>query len=204
VTDERDDERLAAIRDDDAPDPAGAGDTSGMPLGPWRHVSGRFSPAQRSLIIGGVLVVAALAVYALVTPSLASYRSAKPGACFTGSESVAAGAAAGKVRAVSGSPSGQTVPCDQPHVQEVMGQADLPGDRGAAFDPDAVPAAAVSACTGLFATYVGRSLDGSSLGATAYYPDRQEWTDANERTVVCMVSDPSAKTITTSLKGSAR
>jgi len=200
-----DDAAIAAIRDDDEP-PARAPipERSGTPMGPWAHVSGRFSPAQRSLIIGGVLVLLTLVLFRFVSPTQVGYRSAKPGDCLQGSAAISAAAKPGEVRTVSGSPAAQIVACDQPHVQEVMGQAELAGDRGVPYPVDGAPAQASAACSALFATYVGRPLEGSSLGVTAHFPERAEWEDQNERTVVCVVTDPSGATSTGSVKGSGR
>jgi hypothetical protein len=200
-----DDATIAAIRDDDEEPARGAiPERSGMPMGPWAHVSGRFSPAQRSLIIGGVLVLLSLVVFKLVSPTQVGYRSAKPGDCLEGSSAISAAAKPGQVRTVSGAPAAQIVSCDKPHVQEVMGQAELAGDRGAPYPVDGAPAQAIAACTALFETYVGRPLAGSSLGASAYFPERAEWEQQNERTVVCVVTDPSGATSTGSVKGSGR
>jgi hypothetical protein len=200
-----DDATIAAIRDDDdMPARAAIPERSGMPMGPWEHVSGRFSPAQRSLIIGGVLVLLTLVVFRFVSPTQVGYRSAKPGDCLQGSAAIAAAAKPGEVRTVSGAPAAQIVTCDQPHVQEVMGQVELPGDRGAPYPVDGAPAQATAACAALFETYVGRPLAGSSLGVSAYFPERAEWEQTNERTVVCVVTDPAGATSTGSVKGSAR
>ena len=199
-----DDATIAAIRDDDAPPSRAIPERSGMPMGPWAHVSGRFSPAQRSLIIGGVLVLLTLVVFRMVSPTQVGYRSAKPGDCLEGSPAISAAAKPGEVRTVSGSPAAQITTCDKPHVQEVMGQAELPGDRGAPYPVDGAPAQAIDACTALFATYVGRPLAGSTLGVSAYYPERAEWEQQNERTVVCVVTDPSGATSTGSVAGSGR
>lgn len=196
--------RLAEIRDDGAPVRTAPPERSGMPIGPWAHVSGRFSPAQRSLIIGGVLLLASLVVFRLVTPSQVGYRNARPGDCLTGSPAVAAAVKAGKVRTVSGAPAAEVVGCDTPHVQEVMGQVELPGDRGAPYAVDGVPVEATASCSAMFATYVGRPLEGSTLGITAFFPERAEWLDQNERTVVCVVTDPATPASTESAKGSAR
>jgi len=198
-----DDAAIAAIRDDDAPPPA-IPERSGMPLGPWAHVSGRFSPAQRSLIIGGVLVLLTLVVFRLVSPTQVGYRSAKPGDCLQGSDAIASAARPGEVRTVSGAPAATIVSCDQPHIQEVMGQVELPGDRGVPYPVDGAPAQATAACSAMFATYVGRPLDGSSLGVTAYFPERAEWENQNERTVVCVVTVPGSGPSTGSVKGSGR
>jgi len=203
--DATDDATIAAIRDDDEPPARPAiPERSSMPMGPWAHVSGRFSPAQRSLIIGGVLVLLTLVLFRFVSPTQVGFRSAKPGDCLEGSSAISAAAKPGLVRTVSGAPAAQIVSCDQPHVQEVMGQAELPGDRGAAYPVDGAPAAASAACSALFATYVGRPLEGSSLGVTAHFPERAEWENQNERTVVCVVTDPAGATSTGSVKGSAR
>ena len=199
-----DDGRIEADREDDAPPRPGAPERSGMPMEPWAHVSGRFSPAQRSLIIGGVLVLASLVVFKLVSPTQVGYRSAKPGDCLVGSDAIAAAARPGVVRTVSGSPAAEIAGCDQPHIQEVMGQVVLPGDRGVPYPVDGAPAAAITGCTALFATYVGRPLDGSSLGATAFYPERAEWENQFERRVVCVVTVPGPGASTGSVKGSGR
>ena len=200
-----DDATIAAIRnDDEAPARPAAPERSGMPLGPWAHVSGRFSPAQRSLIIGGVLVLLTLVVFRLVSPTQVGYRSARPGDCLEGSAAIAAAVKPGEVRTVSGAPAAQIVTCEQPHVQEVMGQVELAGDRGTPYPVDGAPAQAAAACSALFETYVGRPLAGSSLGISAYFPERAEWEQQNERTVVCVVTDPAGATSTGSLKGSGR
>lgn len=56
----------------------------------------------------------------------------------------------------------------------------------------------------MFATYVGRPLEDSTLGVTTLFPERAEWLDQNERTEVCVVTDPATPASTGSVKGSAR
>jgi hypothetical protein len=112
-----DDATIAAIRDDDdVPARAAIPERSGMPMGPWAHASGRFSPAQRSLIIGGVLALLTLVLFRFVSPTQVGYRSAKPGDCLQGSAAIAAAAKPGEVRTVSGAPAAQIVTCDQPQI----------------------------------------------------------------------------------------
>jgi len=179
-------------------------DDGGMPRGPWRHVSGRLSPAQRTLIIVGVVLVASLIVFRFVSPSLVDYRSTKAGDCLAADSVIVTANVAGQVRTVSGNPVAETTGCDRQHVQEVMGLPTRAGDRGTPYPVDAVAVAATEACTELFATYIGRPLEGSSLAVTAYYPERAEWEEQNSRTVVCVVVDPVTRTVIGSLRGSAR
>jgi hypothetical protein len=179
-------------------------DGSGMPPGRWRHVGDRLSPLQRSLIVAGVVLVAALIVFRFVSPSLADYLSTKAGDCLAADPAIVLANVAGQVRTVPGDPYAETTGCDRQHVHEVMGLPELAGDRGAPYPVDTVAVAAAGACTELFATYVGRPLEGSSLAATAYYPDRAEWEEQDSRKVVCVVVDPATGTVVGSLRGSAR
>ena len=177
---------------------------SGKPVGRWRHMGDRLSPVQRSLVVAGVILVAALIVFRFVSPSLADYLSTNAGDCLAADPAIVAANVAGQVRTLPGDPHAETTGCDRSHVQEVMGLPTLAGERDTPYPVDTVASAAADACREVFATYVGRPLEGSSLAATAYYPERAEWEEQDSRTVVCVVVDPVARTVIGSLKGSGR
>jgi hypothetical protein len=89
------------------------------------------------------------------------------------------------------------VDCSTAHDEEVIGEVDLeagpwPGDAK-------VEKAARTACTPLFARYVGIPLDRSSYDVGSYYPSQEAWSSGDRRATCLIETD---RTTTGSLKGS--
>jgi hypothetical protein len=158
---------------------------------------------HRGVVLGLVLLVAVFAFWRMIEPTYSDVRGAPAGTCFAENPAVASANKAGEVHLVAGTTQAQTVDCAKEHVWETASIASLPGDGGTAYNPDGVAAAAGTACTDAFATYVGRPLEGSTLAVTARYPTKDEW-DRGERRVVCLLVDPVAQTVSGSLEGANR
>lgn len=94
-----------------------------------------------------------------------------------------------------------TVPCSEPHAHEVYAAHDLPGT--AYVGTTAVTAIADAQCLGSFAAFAGIDYFTSVLTYSYLYPTEESWA-AGDRTVVCLVSDPTAPATTGSLAGTAR
>jgi hypothetical protein len=78
----------------------------------------------------------------------------------------------------------QTVPCDQPHDNEVYASLDLPdGDFPGA---DAIAEASLDGCLERFEEYVGTPYHASQLYATWLYPTESSWGEG-DREVVCVL-----------------
>jgi hypothetical protein len=152
-----------------------------------------------------VVLLAALVVLRLITPPLADVRDAVEGDCFAGSPLTISANIAGEVHTVPGYATGiQRVGCAEPHIWESLGPATLPGAEGAPYPVNDMQALAADACAARFATFVGRPLAGSQLSATAFYPTREDWEARDVRLVACMIVDPSADTVTGTLRGAGR
>lgn len=95
-----------------------------------------------------------------------------------------------------------TVPCSEPHTYEVYAMHDLPDTPfpGQA----AVTAMADAQCLTSFTTFAGIGYATSVLVYGYLYPTEQSWVSVGDRTVVCLVTDPSVATTTGSLAGAAR
>ena len=84
-----------------------------------------------------------------------------------------------------------TVPCSEPHTEEVyavvnLPEGDFPGD-------EAIIAQVEDSCFAEFEEFVGLSYEESVLEIGLYPPVEEMW-DAGERSVVCVVSDPAGDT----------
>lgn len=90
--------------------------------------------------------------------------------------------------------------CVAKHDAEVMASARLKGKNAYPGD-DAIDAQAMARCEQYFARYVGRGLDDSVLAVSYYSPAPEGWADG-DRTLVCLVYDPSVDVLTHRLKGS--
>jgi hypothetical protein len=93
------------------------------------------------------------------------------------------------------------VPCGQPHDEEVIAARDL-GPGPWPGDPATVDARANKICTQEFASYVGIPHDQSRYDLSWYPPVKESW-ELGDRSVQCVVSDPSGKTAGT-LRGARR
>ncbi|UCR89603.1 septum formation family protein [Mycetocola spongiae] len=94
-----------------------------------------------------------------------------------------------------------TVPCGDPHDEEVFGEFtvdgnDFPGD-------DEMSEIAFNGCVDRFNDFIGLSYEESGLDFYPLTPTSTGWTMQNDRTINCVAYDPSAKT-TGSLAGAAR
>jgi hypothetical protein len=91
----------------------------------------------------------------------------------------------------------QTVPCDQPHAQEVY--------HSYTIDTDELPGEAdmegivETECLGAFETFVGLPYPDSIYDITWLAPTQESW-DAGDRELLCLVFDPSGD-VTGSLSG---
>jgi Septum formation len=93
------------------------------------------------------------------------------------------------------------VPCGQPHDGEMVGSVTLgagayPGDRG-------LQEQAERACDQTFATYVGTTVQKTSLRPDFWAPDRELW-ESGDRVAVCATWGPDGDRLTGSVKGSKR
>lgn len=158
---------------------------------------------HRGAVLALILLVAVFAIWRMIEPAYSDVRGAPAGTCFAENPAVASANRPGEVHLVAGTTQAQTVDCAKEHVWETAAVAQLPGEAGEAYGPDAVAAAARSACADAFEAYVGRPLEGSTLAVTARYPTKDEW-DGGERRVACLLVDPVAQTVTGSLKGANR
>ncbi|MFB2557355.1 septum formation family protein [Herbiconiux liangxiaofengii] len=79
--------------------------------------------------------------------------------------------------------------CSAPHDFEAFAEFDL---AGAGYPGDeAVSAEAHSNCTAAFDPYVGIAYDASKLDVRFLAPTEESWSELDDRTVVCLVFDPS-------------
>lgn len=91
------------------------------------------------------------------------------------------------------------VPCDLPHTDEVfyiyqVDDGEFPGDA-------ALREEAADTCLAEFEPYVGISYDDSELDYYTYWPTKESWMRADDRTVHCILF--SYDDVTESLKGAA-
>lgn len=93
-----------------------------------------------------------------------------------------------------------TVPCSEPHDNEVYAEytfpeEDFPGD-------EVVVATASEQCIALWKDFVGIAYESSTLEVYPIYPTQTSWEQADDRLVTCAIYDP-AKQVTGSLEGAA-
>jgi hypothetical protein len=94
------------------------------------------------------------------------------------------------------------VDCAVPHDFEVYYDFEVDGD-GAYPGEDAITAEADSGCETAFPDFVGIDYESSALDYSYYYPTEESWTDAADRLISCIITDPDVQT-TGSLAGAAR
>lgn len=91
------------------------------------------------------------------------------------------------------------VDCDDPHVGEVYAQQDL--DNQVLFPGARMSQFTAAVCTGeTFEDYIGYPFDLSIFDVITYAPSKESWA-AGDRTVTCVVTDPSAGYIPGTLEG---
>ncbi|MDN6675937.1 septum formation family protein [Corynebacterium variabile] len=89
--------------------------------------------------------------------------------------------------------------CDDPHVGEVYAQQDL--DNQVLFPGARMSQFTAAVCTGeTFEDYIGYPFDLSIFDVITYAPSKESWA-AGDRTVTCVVTDPSAGYIPGTLEG---
>lgn len=89
--------------------------------------------------------------------------------------------------------------CDDPHVGEVYAQQDL--DNQVLFPGARMSQFTAAVCTGeSFEDYIGYPFDLSIFDVITYAPSKESWA-AGDRTVTCVVTDPSAGYIPGTLEG---
>lgn len=93
-----------------------------------------------------------------------------------------------------------TVPCDEPHDNEIFAEytfpdGDYPGD-------DAVSETANTECIAQFEAFVGIPYEESALDVFPITPTEGSWNDQDDRLVSCGIWD-STKQVTGSLEGAA-
>lgn len=91
------------------------------------------------------------------------------------------------------------VDCSAPHLYEVYKNADIEADSFPTGD--AMDEKTADACYDAFESYVGTSLDSSSLTATALTPTSTSWT-LGDRTVSCVITSQDGSDLTSSAKDS--
>ena len=98
-----------------------------------------------------------------------------------------------------GNSSALATPCEQEHVFEVFGVAQVQAD---AFPSEELMTSfAADRCVALFERYVGVSFDASSYSASYLGPDRQQW-EAGTRTLICYLYGSDQESVRGSAKGS--
>lgn len=89
--------------------------------------------------------------------------------------------------------------CDDPHVGEVYAQQDL--DNQVLFPGARMSQFTAAVCTGeTFEDYIGYPFDSSIFDVITYAPSKESWA-TGDRTVTCVVTDPSADYIPGTLEG---
>ena len=89
--------------------------------------------------------------------------------------------------------------CDDPHVGEVYAQQDL--DNQVLFPGARMSQFTAAVCTGeAFEDYIGYPFDSSIFDVITYAPSKESWA-TGDRTVTCVVTDPSAGYIPGTLEG---
>ena len=93
------------------------------------------------------------------------------------------------------------VPCADPHDFEVYHEIELPA--GDFPGDEAIEAQAETDCAAQFATFIGMPYETSTLELTFLTPTSQSWSEADDRLIQCIATDPAGKTSGT-LAGAAR
>jgi hypothetical protein len=95
------------------------------------------------------------------------------------------------------------LPCDQPHLHEVFGVAEVAGAPTAPYPgDDDIDDEAVDVCDAAFEEYVGIDFDESRYGYVYYTPSEETWA-GGDRAVVCVVEED-GDPITGSVKDTRR
>lgn len=161
--------------------------------------------SSHKLLTAVIVVAAVLLGWWLITPRYLSYANTSAGDCMQADPSVLSGASAGVVNVVPGGlKAGVKVDCNDPHQHEIMALLEHPAPRGEPYPLEELPTYVADACASVFGDYVGRPLEGSSLGATAYYPTRGDWEQGGDRQIICIGVDSTQSAVTGSIRDSGR
>lgn len=95
-----------------------------------------------------------------------------------------------------------TVPCSEPHDEEVYFDFQLEGDEWPG--DEAILTESQTRCAAEFETFVGFPYADSTLDFYPYTPTEAGWNEINDRTVSCVIYEVSGEQITGSLAGAAR
>ena len=93
------------------------------------------------------------------------------------------------------------LPCEAPHLEEVIGVGQLAGPPGAPWpgDPEA-SREAEELCQAAFTAYVGIDYERSKLEAAFIYPTEKTW-PGGDRVVLCTVEAHPSQPFTSSVRG---
>lgn len=81
-----------------------------------------------------------------------------------------------------------TVPCAEPHENEVFATFEHPGGPDVAYPgEDEIAAFAESGCADRFEGYVGAPQAGSGLAVGTVFPREESWEEAGDRQVACVL-----------------
>jgi Septum formation len=97
------------------------------------------------------------------------------------------------VAAVTDGSTVQTVPCSEPHSEEVFAAVSLPGGDGDFPGYAAIDARAEELCTAEFEGFVGLPYEDSMLHMYFVIPSEELW-DAGDQVVLCTIYDPDGDT----------
>lgn len=96
----------------------------------------------------------------------------------------------------------KAIPCDKPHTLEAYHVFDLDGDEFPGTVE--VDKQASKGCTDAFGPFVGLPFDKSTLSLSYLYPQELSWTEADDRSVTCLIGEADGKATTGSLEGVKR
>lgn len=96
----------------------------------------------------------------------------------------------------------ETVPCAEPHSEEIFAIANIPEGDGQFPGWDAILEHAERLCTAEFESFVGRSYEESELEFSFILPDEEGWR-TGDRLIQCTIYDPPGNT-TGTLAGANR
>jgi hypothetical protein len=94
------------------------------------------------------------------------------------------------------------IPCDDPHTLEAFHVFDLEGDDYPG--PTEAESLAQEGCITAFEPFIGLPYEQSSLTFYYLYPQALTWTQADDKSVVCLVGESDGTPSTGTLKGSKK
>ncbi len=94
------------------------------------------------------------------------------------------------------------MPCEKPHEYEVFASTELPDGEYPGVEKAETEAG--SFCRPAFDEFIGVPYNDSELPLRYFYPAAADWSESDNRTVLCLVSEPGDEHFTGSLEGSDR